>query len=48
MILKLAGISELDRVPILTDPEQIDVKVVLMMYSLESFMFRMLNKSCRE
>lgn len=42
-ILKLAGIEDLDCVPELTDPESIDVKVILIMYSLESFLFKRLN-----
>ena len=48
MILKLAGITNLKIVPILTDPEHRDVKLILTMYSLESFLFRRLNESSRE
>lgn len=48
MILSLAGITDLNKVPILTDPEHIDVKVILTMYSLESFLFKRLNQSCRD
>lgn len=46
--MKLAGISDLDTVPQLTDPEHNDVKLVLMMYSLESFLFKRLNQSSRD
>ena len=48
MILKLAGITNLKIVPRLTDPEHKDVKLILTMYSLESFLFRRLNESSRE
>jgi hypothetical protein len=34
--------------PQLTDPESIDVKLILTMYSLESFLFRRLNKCSRD
>ena len=47
-ILKLSGIENLDTTPKLTDPESIEVKVILNFYSLESFLFRKLNKSSRE
>ena len=47
-ITKLAGIDNLDRMPKLTDPESIDVKVILIFYSLESFLFKKLNSSSRE
>ena len=46
--MKLSGVVNLDRVPKLTDPESIDVKVILNFYSLESFLFKKLNKSSRE
>ena len=47
-ILELSGIKNLDTIPKLTDPESIDVKVVLNFYSLESFLFKKLNRSSRE
>ena len=47
MVMKLSGIEDLKRVPKLTDAESVDVKVILMMYSLESFLFRRLNQSSR-
>jgi len=46
--LKLSGVENFDRKPILTDPESIDVKVILIFYSLESFLFKKLNRSSRE
>ena len=46
--MKLSGVGNLDRKPILTDPESIDVKVILIFYSLESFLFKKLNRSSRE
>ena len=47
-ILELSGIKNLDTIPKLTDPESIDVKVILNFYSLESFLFKKLNRSSRE
>jgi hypothetical protein len=47
-IPKLAGVNNLDKVPQLRDPEHIDVKLILTMYSLESFLFKRLNESSRE
>ena len=48
MILQLGGITNLDKVPRLTDPDHIEVKIILIMYSLESFLFKRLNQSSRE
>jgi hypothetical protein len=39
MFIKIAGIEKVDSVPQLTDPEHRDVKAILIMYSLESFLF---------
>ena len=47
-ILKLSGIENFDSVPKLTKPESIDVKVILILYSLESFLYKKLNLSSRE
>ena len=47
-MLKLGGINELDQVPQLKNPDHKDVKAILIMYSLESFLFKRLNESCRE
>ena len=46
--MKLAGITDLDKIPKLTDPEHNDVKIILMLYSLESFLFKRLNQSSRD
>ena len=46
-ILKLAGINNLRQIPCLTDPDHRDVKLILIMYSLESFLFFRLNESSR-
>lgn len=48
MFIKLAGVEDLKLVPRLTDPEHPDVKTILLMYSLESFLFQRLNESSRE
>tara|TARA_B110000285_G_C14950056_1_gene526288 strand:- start:257 stop:871 length:615 start_codon:yes stop_codon:yes gene_type:complete len=47
MVLKLGGITDIDKVPKLTDPDHKDVKLILTMYSLESFLFKRLNESSR-
>ena len=47
MIIKFGGIVEIDKIPNLNDPESEDVKLVLTMYSMESFLFRRLNESSR-
>ena len=46
--MKLADITDLSSMPKLTDPEHRDVKMILMMYSLESFLFKRLNQGSRE
>ena len=46
--MRLSGITDFDRVPLLEDPESNDVKVILVIYSLESFLFRRLNQCCRD
>ena len=47
MIIKLAGIKDLNKVPKLNDPEDTGVKVILTMYSLDSFLFKRLNEFSR-
>ena len=41
--LKVAGIEDLKKVPNTLDPEHADVKAVLFMYSMESFLYSRLN-----
>ena len=45
MFVKLSGVDDLNQVPQLNDPEHCDVKAILLMYSLESFLFKRLNES---
>ena len=45
--MKLAGITNLRVVPELEDPESLDVKIILLLYSLDSFLFRTLNEGSR-
>lgn len=45
--VKLCGVDDLDRIPQLNDPEHVDVQAILIMYSLESFLFKRLNESSR-
>lgn len=44
----VAEIGDLNQVPKLEDPEHPHVKAILTIYSLESFLFKKLNQSCRE
>ena len=46
--LKAAGVNDFDRVPNTSDPEHPDVKAILFMYSLDSFLFDRLNQSSRD
>ena len=43
MIIRFGGIVDVNKKPELRNPESEDVKLVLTMYSLESFLFRRLN-----
>ena len=45
--IRVAKITELDRQPELVDPESNDVKAILHLYSLESFLPYRLNESSR-
>ena len=47
MIVKFGGIVDIDKKPNLNDPDSEDVKLVLSMYSLDSFLYRRLNESSR-
>ena len=47
LILKFGGVIDLDKVPELTDPNHRDVKLILTIYSLESFLFKRVNECCR-
>ena len=47
-LLEVAGVSNLDRVPLLKHPKHNDVKAVMIMYSLDSFLFERLNKCSRD
>jgi hypothetical protein len=47
MILKSGGVDNINATPKLDDPEHKDVKLILTMYSLESFLFKRLNESSR-
>ena len=47
MVIKFGGVVNLDNVPNLTDPDHQDVKLILTIYSLESFLFKKLNLSSR-
>jgi hypothetical protein len=46
--LKVAGINDLNRVPEVSHPEHSDVKAVMFMYSMESFLYKRINKIQRD
>ena len=46
--LDIAGIKNRKDVPEYKNPEHIHVKIALFMYSLESFLYPMLNRVSRE
>ena len=46
MVIKFGGI-DVDDVPNLKDPENRDVKLILTMYSFDSFLYKRLNESDR-
>ena len=45
--ISAAGIKDLDAVPETEDPEHIDVKTALFIYSLNSFIFTRINEGSR-
>jgi len=48
-LLKVSGIDDLSKVPILIkDPDHKDVKVVLVIYSLQSYLYDRINSGMRE
>ena len=42
--LQSAGITDLDKVPRLSDPRHKDVKAILFIYSMETFLYSRLNQ----
>ena len=47
MIIRFGGIVNINKKPELEDPESADVKLVLTMYSLDSFLYKSLNEGTR-
>ena len=45
--LKVQGIKDLSKVPVTNDPNHKDVKAILFLYSLESFLYVRLNQISR-
>ena len=43
-----SGINNLNKVPVTDDPESVDVKAILFMYSLDCFLFGRMNKISRD
>lgn len=48
MFLQVAQITDLNRVPNTSDPNHKDVKAILTLYSMESFLYRRINLIQRE
>ena len=46
--LKVAKIENLDEVPVYTDPYHPHVKACMFMYSMESFLYKRINKLSRD
>lgn len=46
--LKVAGIFDLNRMPVIDDPEHNDVKAIVYLYSMESFLYRRINQISRD
>lgn len=46
--LNFSGIKDLGKVPFIEDPEHQDVKAVVFLYSMESFLFMRLNELSRK
>jgi hypothetical protein len=44
---EISGIQDLTRVPQIDDPEHSDVKAIVFVYSMESFLFIRLNQISR-
>ena len=47
-LLNVSEIDDFSKVPKLTNPEHNDVKVVLVIYSLQSFLYERINSGIRE
>lgn len=45
---KVSGIDDLDRVPNTSDPNTKDVKICMYIWSMESFIYKVINKASRE
>lgn len=43
-----ANVNDLNRVPVTNDPDHSDVKAILFIYSMESFLYNRLNQVSRE
>lgn len=46
--VRVGGVTDMDSVPKFDKPEHDDVKLILIMYSFESFLFNRLNQACRD
>jgi hypothetical protein len=47
-LLKVAKIEDLSKVPDISDPDHVDVKTILFIYSMESFLYTRVNKASRD
>ena len=48
IFLRIAGISRLDKPPVTSNPSHPDVKAILIMYSLECFLYKTINFASRQ
>lgn len=46
--LQVANIDDLSEVPVVSDPDHAHVKAILFMYSMESFLYKRINKISRD
>ena len=46
--LEVVGIKDLDSIPDIKDPEGPDTKAAMYMYSMESFLYKRINKVVRD
>jgi hypothetical protein len=46
--LKVSGIEDLSKVPVISDPDHPHVKAIVFVYSMESFLFVRLNQISRQ
>lgn len=46
--VRAAGVGDLKKVPNTSDPKHAHVKIILLIYSMECFLFKKLNRASRD